>query len=147
MKRKEGSTAAGVAAIADSLKARGFDLTGVVIHDGSGLDPTDRATCRLLDRILQSDGADGPIAKGLPVAHQTGTLEDRYYRSPAAGKVRAKTGTLKNVTALSGWVHTDKGVDLSFSVVLDLDRDVGGADLRFSERIKTKSSLSVAKRD
>jgi D-alanyl-D-alanine carboxypeptidase/D-alanyl-D-alanine-endopeptidase (penicillin-binding protein 4) len=139
--RKEGSTAAGTAATTDLLAAQHFDLDGVVIHDGSGLDPDDRATCRLLDQILQADGPNGPIAAGLPVAARTGTLRDRYAKSPAAGVVRAKTGTLRDVTALSGWIHTTKGVDLSFSVILDLGRSVDAADLRFAERV-TEAALA-----
>ena len=41
----------------------------------------------------------------LPVSGRDGTLEDRMTRPPARGNVRAKTGTLDNASALSGFVR------------------------------------------
>ena len=131
-----GTTAAGVSVVRDELARAGIPLTGFEEVDGSGLDRGDRVTCTLLAAILTTDGVAGSIAGALPVAARTGTLSERYHGSPAAGKVRAKTGTLKDVTALSGWVHTDPGADVAFSYLLNTGgRDVGAADLRLAEQI------------
>jgi len=115
----EGSTAAGLQAVRDDLAERELPLDGIELVDGSGLDPTNRLTCSLLIESLASDGPDGPLANGLAVGGETGTLSDDFVRSPARGRVRAKTGTLRGVSALSGWVETDRGADVRFAIVLN----------------------------
>lgn len=136
------TTAGGIAVVEQHLRKTGVDTEGQVMVDGSGLDPTNRVTCRLLDGVLQNDGPKSPLAGGLPVAGKTGTLDDRFRGSPAAGKVRAKTGTLRDVSALSGWVTTDRGAELSFAYVLNTpNRRVGGADERRAEQL-TEAMLS-----
>jgi D-alanyl-D-alanine carboxypeptidase/D-alanyl-D-alanine-endopeptidase (penicillin-binding protein 4) len=105
-----GTTAAGVAAIRAELAANRLPVAQLIINDGSGLDRGDRVTCGLLVADLQHLGASGVAAKGLPVAAQTGTLRDRLVGTPAAGRLRAKTGTLAGVANLSGFVLPKPGV-------------------------------------
>jgi D-alanyl-D-alanine carboxypeptidase/D-alanyl-D-alanine-endopeptidase (penicillin-binding protein 4) len=112
-----GTTAAGAAAIRADLAADGLPLTGLVIDDGSGLDRGDRVTCNLLLADLEHVGATGPLAHGLPIAGQTGTLRSRMVGTPAAGRVRAKTGTLDDVVGLSGFVAPGPGVTVPGSVL------------------------------
>jgi D-alanyl-D-alanine carboxypeptidase/D-alanyl-D-alanine-endopeptidase (penicillin-binding protein 4) len=100
-------------------------VTGLAAVDGSGLDRSDRATCDLLLAALRT-GASGPLAAGLAVADQTGTLEKRFTGSPVAGHIRAKTGSLDGVSALSGFAQA-RTTTLAFSLVLnDLPRDALG---------------------
>lgn len=135
-KAGNGSTASALPVERTALGAAGIDLSGATVLDGSGLDPTNRVSCRLLTQILTHDGADGPLSKGLPIPGKPGTLRDRFRNSPVAGDVRAKTGTLRGVTALSGWLHTKQNADLAFSILLDLGgRDVGDADLVRTQRV------------
>lgn len=131
---KHGTTAAGTAAVVDTLTARSIDTTGFVAKDGSGLDTGDRVSCHTLTDALEAGGPTGDLANGLSTAGAVGTLFDRYTRSPAIGHVRAKTGTLNNVTALSGWVTTTKNADLAFSIIFN-GRPVTAADERLEERI------------
>ena len=140
---KTGSTDAGLAVARDVLEQHGLDLTGIELLDGSGLDVGNRVTCRLLESVLAEAGPTGPLADGLAVADgPEGTLRDRYTNSPAAGAVRAKTGTLKAVTALSGWVTTTKGANVRFSIVINTGgREVSGSDLTLETRI-TEAILS-----
>lgn len=132
-----GSTDAGLAAARKVLTDAGFDLTGITLLDGSGLDSGNRLTCQLLDEVLGKAGPTGPLADGLAIADgDDGTLRDRFTKSPAAGAVRAKTGTLKNVTALSGWVHTQPGRDVRFSTIVNTgSRDVTASDLTYEARV------------
>ena len=132
----KGTTAAGLDAIVGELRKAGLATEGLTLLDGSGLDRGDRVSCATLDALLDQSGAEGDLADGLPVAGTTGTLADRFRGSPAAGKVKAKTGSLRDVTSLSGWVTTDRGADLSFSIVVNTaDRQVGVADLAATQRI------------
>ncbi len=58
------------------------------------------------------------MADGLPVAGQTGTLSDAFAGNPAVGRLRAKTGTLRDAKALSGFVDAPDGArHISFSYI------------------------------
>jgi D-alanyl-D-alanine carboxypeptidase/D-alanyl-D-alanine-endopeptidase (penicillin-binding protein 4) len=99
-----GTTAAGVAVIRDDLSADGLPVALLHAVDGSGLDRSDRATCPLVVDALTRAGPAGDLASTLPVAGRTGTLTRRMVNTPATGRVIAKTGTLDDVSALSGFV-------------------------------------------
>lgn len=104
-----GSTAAGAAIVRAVLAEHAIPLGGVRIADGSGLSSLDRMTPKALVTILQrawSDPDVGPVLAGcLAVAGREGTLRHRMRAAPARGNVRAKTGTLTNASALSGYVR------------------------------------------
>ena len=131
-----GSTAAGTAAIVDSLAAHGLPTAGVTLTDGSGLDRGNRVTCRLLAAALTRAGSSSVLAAGLPVAGETGTLHDRFRNTPAVGRVRAKTGSLGGVATLAGFADAPEGT-LTFVHVLN---GIGG----FGEARRVQDVLAVA---
>jgi D-alanyl-D-alanine carboxypeptidase/D-alanyl-D-alanine-endopeptidase (penicillin-binding protein 4) len=104
----KGTSAAGAAVVARDLEAAGVPLTGVRIVDGSGLSRSNRATARQLATLLLVIWRDPklrPLVEGsLAVAGVSGTLERRLDRGPVRGVVRAKTGTTRVASALSGYV-------------------------------------------
>ena len=106
---RQGTTAAGAQVVRTVLAAHAVPLAGVRIADGSGLSGLDRMTPKALVTVLQRGWADREIRSVLfgvlPVSGRDGTLEDRMDRPPARGNVRAKTGTLNGVSALSGYVR------------------------------------------
>ena len=110
-----GSTSAGLAVVGDQLGTFGVHPRLV---DGSGLARSNRTTARqvvrLLDRMQAQDQASSWLAS-LPVAGKTGTLRKRMRRTAAAGRCRAKTGTLIGVSALSGYCTTTGGDNVAFS--------------------------------
>lgn len=132
-----GSTEAGLAVMAEQLGTLGIDLSQLVLRDGSGLDEGNRVTCSILQEVLNDAGPDGPLAEGLPDGNgAVGTLKDRFRNSPGSGRVHAKTGTLRSVSALSGWVQSDSGRWLSFSTIVNTgDRQVTGDDLALEDRL------------
>ena len=105
----QGTTAAGVAAISRKLTSDGLPSGQLVLLDGSGLDRGDRATCAAIVAVLERAGSNGLISSGLPVAGRSGTLTRRLVATPAAGRLRAKTGTLDGVSALSGLIQPKAG--------------------------------------
>ena len=118
-----GSTAAGIKAMQEVLAARGLSTNDLRAVDGSGLDRSDQATCDLLSDSL---GTGDPLP--LPIAGKEGTLADRFVGHPAAGRLKAKTGSLNGVVGLSGYLDT-----LSFSLLAnDLPRDAIGRALQES---------------
>jgi D-alanyl-D-alanine carboxypeptidase/D-alanyl-D-alanine-endopeptidase (penicillin-binding protein 4) len=127
-----GSTAAGLSAAAAQLeKVAAVTPADMSVVDGSGLDRSDRVTCAVLHRVLDRAGENGDIGKALPVAGQNGTLFKRFGATPAAGKVRAKTGSLSGVTGLAGFATDQAGHDLSFALLAnDLPSDSAGTSLQ-----------------
>jgi serine-type D-Ala-D-Ala carboxypeptidase/endopeptidase (penicillin-binding protein 4) len=112
-----GTSAAGTAALHETLRDLGLPMAGVNVLDGSGLDPQNRVTCRLLSAILLRGHPD--VDRGLAVAAQTGTLYKRFLATPVAGHLRAKTGTIRAVSSLAGHVDTASGRRLTFAYVLN----------------------------
>jgi D-alanyl-D-alanine carboxypeptidase/D-alanyl-D-alanine-endopeptidase (penicillin-binding protein 4) len=101
----EGSWAAGAAGLADLLAEAGVPVDGVRVADGSGLSIENRFTCRTLVDVLGLPETGPVVRDGLAVAGETGTLAERWRGTDVAGRMRAKTGTLRNVTALAGEVE------------------------------------------
>ena len=130
------TTDAGTAAAMAWLTSHQFDTTGVVLKDGSGLTADNRLTCNLIADLLQRAGAQSALADGLARPAQPGTLKDRLTAPKYRDAVRAKTGTLNSVTALSGWVRTVPGRDLVFAVLENTGgRNVGANELSVESRL------------
>jgi D-alanyl-D-alanine carboxypeptidase/D-alanyl-D-alanine-endopeptidase (penicillin-binding protein 4) len=127
-----GTTAAGLAAVAGQLqKLAGVGADEMATVDGSGLDRSDRLTCGVLQRVLDKAGDASPLASGLPEAGRNGTLFKRFSATPAAGKVRAKTGSLNGVIGLAGFASGQGGRNLTFSLLAnDLPSDSAGSALQ-----------------
>ena len=95
----------------------------MVVSDGSGLSRYDYVTAdaivAILSRMYQDVRHKDAWLAALPVAGVDGTMRDRFKGSAAAGQVRAKTGTIANVCALSGYVPTADGEWLAFSMIVN----------------------------
>ena len=104
-----GTTAAGATVVRRVLAMNGIPLRGARIVDGSGLSGLNRLTARGLAALLHAAWANPSLRPAfratLPVAGRTGTLAHRMRRSPARGKVLAKTGTTSSASALAGFVQ------------------------------------------
>lgn len=120
-----GSTVAGVAAMRQVVSD--FCLPNSVLqHDGSGLSHANARSARGWRSLLQA-AQDRPwwplLVDGLAVAAETGTLERRFIETAAAGNLRAKTGTISGIRALSGIMTTAGGRLVVFSAIVDDDRN------------------------
>jgi D-alanyl-D-alanine carboxypeptidase/D-alanyl-D-alanine-endopeptidase (penicillin-binding protein 4) len=132
-----GTTAAGVAAIAKALHAQALPLDGTTQFDGSGLANDNRETCAAVQALLDQQGANSLLAAGFPIAGQTGTLEKRFVGTPLVGRLRAKTGTLDQATALVGYLQTAQGSQLSFAFMMNVPapRKIRSADVALEEEL------------
>lgn len=103
----QGTTAAGAEVVHRLLVEHQVPVAGVRIVDGSGLSRLDRLTAASVVGMLQSSWLDQDLREilisSLPVAGRSGTLGRRMRGTAAAGRVRAKTGTLSVASALSGY--------------------------------------------
>jgi serine-type D-Ala-D-Ala carboxypeptidase/endopeptidase (penicillin-binding protein 4) len=120
-----GSFAGGAAAVAGYLaRATGTPLDGVVLRDGSGLSPRNRVTARLLtDTLVAMEHAPPAVRdvflRALPVSGSDGSLEKRLTDEPYRGAVRAKTGFIRGVSTLSGYVRSRGGRTYAFSILFN----------------------------
>jgi D-alanyl-D-alanine carboxypeptidase/D-alanyl-D-alanine-endopeptidase (penicillin-binding protein 4) len=92
----------------------------VAIGDGSGLSRTDRAAPREVVDLLRgmsTRAGFAPFDQSLPIAGVDGTLKNRMRGSVASKRCRGKTGTLSNVSALSGYCTTASGRLIAFSIL------------------------------
>ena len=131
-----GTTEAGLAAAKAALAGKGLQVAPLAARDGSGLDRADRATCSLLLAALVGAGRTSQLADGLPVAAVSGTLQKRFVNTPVAGRLRAKTGSLDEVSSLVGWVDPAKPgpPPVAFAVLVNgVPRDLDAA--RLSDRL------------
>ena len=89
-----------------------LDHSKLVLENGSGLSRTERISPELMAALLQhayQSQYQPELISSMPVAGIDGTLKRRFTESPAKGKARLKTGTLRNVTALAGFVTDQSG--------------------------------------
>lgn len=114
-----GTREAGLADAVARLAADGVPTEGLVLRDGAGLHLEDRMSCDTLVGLLRASPAGGPLREGLAVASRTGTLRDADFPPAVGGTLRAKTGTLTGVKALSGVYPTAAGDDAIFSLLLN----------------------------
>ena len=114
----ESARMAAVFGIYGVLQEFGLSLDEIVISDGSGLSSYNRITCTLVAEVLRRAGPDSALVDGLAEVGQSGTLSECLSRNPAVtGRVRAKTGTLNDVTALAGITETAIGDVITFAVI------------------------------
>lgn len=118
----EGSIDGATDAVEATVQDLGVDVTGLDLHDTSGLAATDRISPATLSGLL-AEAQSGEhaelrdLAELLPVSGTTGTLASRLTGTDTKALVRAKTGTLADIVSLSGYVTTADGRLLSFSVM------------------------------
>lgn len=125
------------------LNNLGIPLTGLIISDGSGLSTYNRLTCDLIADLLLRAGPDSPLVEGLSVLGEIGTLRNCQVPAWVAdGTVRAKTGTLNDVTALAGVTESKNAEFLTFVMIAN---SAGiGADLGFCNSLQRHMITATA---
>lgn len=103
----------------------------VVATDGSGLSTLNRVTARSLVHLLgYADRATWAwdFHTSLPIAGETELLRRRMRLTPAQGNLHAKTGTLSQVTSLSGYVRAQNGEQLAFAFLYNGPQHAGAVE-------------------
>jgi D-alanyl-D-alanine carboxypeptidase/D-alanyl-D-alanine-endopeptidase (penicillin-binding protein 4) len=90
----------------------------VIATDGSGLSILNRVTPRSLVHLLafaDKSSWSWDFHSSLPIAGETDLLRRRMRLTPAQGNLHGKTGTLSQVTSLSGYVKAQNGENIAFA--------------------------------
>ncbi len=116
-----GTFAAGAQAVARFLRDQvGLPPGSFRVTDGSGLSLLDQATPRSLVQLLawMRRAPEGrAFYQSLPVVGEG--IRSRMLGTAAVGRLRAKTGTMNAVSALSGYVSAAGGEELVFSLLVN----------------------------
>lgn len=107
--------------VMEHLKHIGFEIDELYYADGSGLSRSHRITpisqvkylSDLMKKLHYKD-----FYNSLPIAGQTGTLKSSF-KGQAYGQILAKTGTLNKVKTLAGYIKTQSGKTLVFSLLIN----------------------------
>jgi D-alanyl-D-alanine carboxypeptidase/D-alanyl-D-alanine-endopeptidase (penicillin-binding protein 4) len=139
----DGSFAEGTRVVRQFLIDAGVDDGDFFFYDGSGMSSNDRIAPRAYTQLLayasrQPWGA--AWRDTLPVAGVDGTLVHRFRNStppdqPLQGHLWAKTGTLSEVNALSGYLTAASGKTLAFSILVNGHRPGSEVELHAIDRI------------
>jgi D-alanyl-D-alanine carboxypeptidase/D-alanyl-D-alanine-endopeptidase (penicillin-binding protein 4) len=135
-----GSTRAGASVVERFARAHDSAIEQV---DGSGLTAAGGASPTQVGRLLAAMRAtpvDAEFVDSLPVAGREGTLADRMRGTAAAGRCRAKTGTLTGVSALSGYCFNRSGKVMVFSILMN-----GVADLARARLMQDQMAALIAR--
>ena len=95
------------------------------IGDGSGLSRANfRSADAFVDALSTLHGTpEGDLLRSqMPIGGVSGTLA-RRFTGPYTGRVQAKTGTIRNSRALTGWAAMANGRDAVFSIIVNSDPD------------------------
>jgi serine-type D-Ala-D-Ala carboxypeptidase/endopeptidase (penicillin-binding protein 4) len=123
--RGAGSWEAGLAVQREFLEREvGIHPGDLVLRDGSGLSSRNRITPRamtaLLEYVRRTPGQE-VVRAALPVSGQTGSLERRLVDLP--GRVAAKTGYIRGVDALAGYLVLADGREVVFAIFSNESRE------------------------
>jgi D-alanyl-D-alanine carboxypeptidase/D-alanyl-D-alanine-endopeptidase (penicillin-binding protein 4) len=118
--KQYGSLTVGLEVLKEFAARVGIEPGEANFADGSGLSRhalvSPRALIRLLKYMAASPRFEAYL-NSLPVAGVDGTLAERFTGSPGRGRIRAKTGTMEHVNALSGYMELPSGERLAFSII------------------------------
>lgn len=145
-----GTLAKGSRAIVDYLSAAGIKPGSYKIVNGSGLTHANRITARDLTSVLRTIYYDVAVAPefmaSLAVGGIDGTIRNRFLGTEVAGRVRAKTGTLSGVSALSGYVG-DKDDVVIFTIFVEGFRNRRTTEVRHAQVRMVQAMLRYLRTD
>ena len=119
-KGTSGSIEGGLEVLRGFLTSADIKPDQFVFYDGSGLSRENLVTPAAVAQLLEyayGQPWGRMFEDTLPVSGVDGSLNDRLRTPPVKGVVRAKTGSLGHVNALSGYATTTKGQVVAFSIL------------------------------
>ncbi|MHB1214030.1 MAG: D-alanyl-D-alanine carboxypeptidase/D-alanyl-D-alanine endopeptidase [Thiobacillus sp.] len=112
----------GARAVRDVLTQRGVPTRKLVLENGAGLSRIARISADALTQLLRA-AYNSPLfaefESALPIAAVDGTLKRRFSGSSISGNAHLKTGSLRDVNALAGYVYRADGQRVSFVMLVN----------------------------
>jgi len=120
--RSEGAFDRGTEIVEETLRRIGIGPGSYLFIDGSGLSRRNLESAEslvLLLSFMRRNSNFQLFYDAMPVAGVDGTLAGRMKGSRAENNVHAKTGTMTNVSAISGYMRTADGEMLAFAIAVN----------------------------
>ncbi|MFC2074718.1 D-alanyl-D-alanine carboxypeptidase/D-alanyl-D-alanine-endopeptidase [Bdellovibrionota bacterium] len=134
-----GSMKNGLDAIKEELTSMGIPLKNFKLVDGSGFDRKNRLTAEQILKVMEQIQKDPELFPafwfGMTVAGIEGTLEKRFLKTAAKGRLRAKTGSLTGVSSLVGFAPSADGELLAFAILMNDSKGKSRELQRFQDQI------------
>lgn len=134
----------GSTVVKQELSRLGVNPSSFYLADGSGLSRRNVATPRALVetlRAMYSAPNRDIFYASLPTAGMSGTLRNRLKQTPVQGTVHAKTGTLRGVRALSGYMEHQEYGTLVFSILVNQPNQSGTSLVRAIDDIVLRLNM------
>ncbi|MBW2278207.1 MAG: D-alanyl-D-alanine carboxypeptidase/D-alanyl-D-alanine-endopeptidase [Deltaproteobacteria bacterium] len=131
-----------IAAAAEVLDGWGIPAGSYTYRNGSGLFDANLFSARQFVRVLRAAYLDSGLRPEflaqLATGGVDGTIKQRYRHPSARRRVRAKTGTLADVSALSGFVFDAQGRrPIAFSILVNKAPGYVSSARSYQEKIVT----------
>ncbi len=118
-----GTFSEGAEVIKNFWEEKGIIITGLRMHDGSGLSSFNNISVRQLNEMLLYAASDeslyAALIKGFPVAGESGSLSRLFRGTRSQGVLAAKSGFLGNVRAYSGYTRSRNGSLIAFTFIVN----------------------------
>ncbi|HEY5955579.1 MAG TPA: D-alanyl-D-alanine carboxypeptidase/D-alanyl-D-alanine-endopeptidase [Polyangiaceae bacterium] len=141
-----GSSEAGIRVISETLEQAGLPAAEMRWVNGSGLFDANRVSTRSIARLLGIAMSDPTLAPEyiaqLSIAGKDGTLASRLRSLPEGCVVRAKSGTLRTVISLAGYVARSDRQPLGFAIIIENVRDQAAARQQIDRYVASLCSIT-----
>jgi D-alanyl-D-alanine carboxypeptidase/D-alanyl-D-alanine-endopeptidase (penicillin-binding protein 4) len=110
----------------------GLDTSNLFVDNGSGLSRYGRVTTKFIANVLKRAWMDPSMPEfvsSLSIPGVDGTLENKFVLTPLASRSHLKTGFLKNVRAIAGYIHHERSQVLSVTIIVNGETLTKGGNL------------------
>lgn len=117
---EQGTLNGGIETLQNFWQENGMNTEQMMLHDGSGLSPSNRLTSEQLMTVLSTisqHAAFTLLLQSLPLAGYSGSLASQFRGSASEGQLRAKSGYLNNVRSYAGYTTMQNGNLAAFIII------------------------------
>jgi len=126
----QGTSKGGLRVLSDFMGKLDFNPHEYEARDGCGLSSENKMTPEMITSLLyymHKHEQFKVFYDSLPISGIDGGLRRRMASTAYKNKIRAKTGYIAGTSALSGYLHTQKGNTLAFSILMNEFKSLYGA--------------------
>ena len=114
--------ASGIEAVYEWLQSVGVNIDGMKIDNGSGLSRTSRISVGQISQLLQVAWTSTwrpEFLASFSLAALDGTMRKRLKKTSLVGRARIKTGLIKGIRSMAGYVHAENQRHYIVSMMID----------------------------